>query len=62
MDLNHFARLYDSIYVKLPCESSEKAVCLRQAIVKLVTQARNVQTHVQSTVQVQPSVLVKPSI
>ena len=50
MYFNH-VRLYDSIYVRLPCEPGNKAVCLRQAISKQVMQSRNVQTHMQSTVR-----------
>ena len=38
MYFNHVGTLYDSLYVRLPCESGKKAVSLCQAISKQVTQ------------------------
>ena len=50
MYFKHVARLYDSIYVRLPCEPGKMAVCLHQTILKQITESCNVQMHMQSTV------------
>ena len=47
---NHVTRLYDFIYIKLPCEPTRKAACPEDWITQQITEYANVQTQTQSTV------------
>ena len=52
MCFNNVTRLYDSIYLRLPCEPGKKAACLREGDYEAGHAITHVQTHVQSTVRV----------
>ena len=47
---NHVSRLYDLIFIKLPCEPGRKGACPDDWITQQITQCTHVQTHMQSTV------------
>ena len=47
---NHVTRLYDLIFINLPCEPGKKGACPYDWITQQITQCTHVQTHMQSTV------------
>ena len=47
---NHISRLYDLIFIKLPCEPGRKGACPDDWITQQITQCTHVQTHTQSVV------------
>ena len=47
---NHVSRLYNLIFIKLPCEPGRKGACPDDWITQQITQCTHVQTHMQSTV------------
>ena len=44
--------VYDLIYIKQLCEPVKMALCLKDYIMRQITQICNAQMHLQSTVQI----------